>query len=116
MSGYVCRPDVQRAGASPGPSGPVSAMWDITTTAQRRNEIYGFRNRRPPTHMFDATDTRGLAFTQRIYSPVWDPNNPDTGVNDVQSFYVNAVPLPGAAWLFASGMVGLFGAMRRTVH
>lgn len=59
---------------------------------------------------FDATDTRGLVFAQRSsYSSSYGP---EFNFDNAQSFYVNAVPLPGAAWLLVSGMVGLGGAAR----
>lgn len=59
---------------------------------------------------FNPTDTRSLIFTQSLsYSGLGDPS---AAINDVQSFYVNAVPLPGALWLFGSGLAGLIGVIR----
>jgi hypothetical protein len=59
---------------------------------------------------FNSSDTRGLVFDQSsYYSGILDGHP----INDVQSFYISAVPIPGALWLFGSGLVGLFGMMRR---
>ncbi len=60
---------------------------------------------------FNPSDTRGLVFTQRSSFPCY--GDPSCAINDVQSFYVSAVPLPGAVWLFSSGLAGLVGVMRR---
>lgn len=60
---------------------------------------------------FNPSDTRGLVFTQRESFPCY--GDPSCAVNDVQSFYVSAIPLPGAVWLFGSGLAGLIGMMRR---
>ena len=58
---------------------------------------------------FDASDTRGLVFAQRSsYSSSYA-----SSFDNAQSFYVYA-PLPGTAWLLASGMAGLIGAVRST--
>jgi len=60
---------------------------------------------------FNAADARGLVFTQSSsFSGLGDPS---LAFNDVQSFYISAVPLPGAVWLFGSGLVGVIGLRRR---
>lgn len=59
---------------------------------------------------FNAADTRSLVFNQSsYYSGILD----GYPINDVQSFYVSAVPVPGAVWLFGSGLMGLIGLIRR---
>lgn len=60
---------------------------------------------------FNPADTRALVYTQRIYSPCYA--DPYCGGELQSSFYINAVPLPGAVWLFGSGLAGLIGVMRR---
>jgi hypothetical protein len=60
---------------------------------------------------FNPLDTRGLVYTQSLYSPC---DTADCTVNDVTSFYISAVPIPGAMWLFGSGLAGLIGLMWRT--
>jgi hypothetical protein len=60
---------------------------------------------------FNPSDASGLVFTQRESYPCY--GDPSCAVNDVQSFYISAVPVPGALWLFGSGLVGLIGMMRR---
>jgi len=64
------------------------------------------------THLFDTS----LTGTEFIFS------NPNSGggstVSNDKQFYINslsvqAVPVPAAAWLFASGLLGLAGAARR---
>jgi hypothetical protein len=50
-----------------------------------------------------------------------DPNGPflgaakfqSTGIEGLQSDWVGAVPVPAAAWLFGSGLLGLVGVARR---
>lgn len=61
---------------------------------------------------FNASDARGLVFTQSESYPCY--GDPSCAVNDMQSFYVSAVPVPGALWLFGSGLLGLIGMMRRS--
>ena len=63
-------------------------------------------------HMyFNPSDMRGLVFTQRqSFSCYGDPL---CAVNDVQSFYISAVPLPAGVWLFGSGMLGLLRMLYR---
>jgi hypothetical protein len=60
---------------------------------------------------FNPSDSRGLVFTQSESFPCY--GDPSCAMNDVQSFYVSAVPVPGAVWLFGSGLAGLIGMMRR---
>lgn len=60
---------------------------------------------------FNPSDTRGLAFTQYETFPCY--GDPSCAMHDVQTFYVSAVPIPAAAWLFGSGLAVLIGAMRR---
>lgn len=55
---------------------------------------------------FDPADTRGLIYTQ---SSSYSGSN----LNGVQSFYISAVPVPAAVWLFGSGLLGLFGVVCR---
>lgn len=62
---------------------------------------------------FNPSDTRGLVYTQRSSYPGYG-GNPSSTINDVQSFYVSAVPVPGAVWLFVSGLAVLVGVMQRT--
>jgi hypothetical protein len=59
---------------------------------------------------FDPLDTRGLVFTQQSSFTCY--GDPSCATNDVQSFYVSAVPIPAAAWLFGSGLIGLLGIAR----
>ncbi|HED18066.1 MAG TPA: hypothetical protein ENI74_01000 [Gammaproteobacteria bacterium] len=62
------------------------------------------------TLAFNAADTRAL-----LYQVISDDNGSDSGssINTTQSYYVAVVPLPAAAWLFASGLLCLTGFMRR---
>lgn len=60
---------------------------------------------------FNPSDTRGLVFTQSETYPC--NGDPTCAVNDLQSFYVSAVPVPATVWLFVSGLAGLIGVMRR---
>lgn len=63
---------------------------------------------------FNPADTRNLVFTESSsYSGLGDPS---TAINDVQSLYISAVPLPGAMWLFSFGLAGLMGIMRHSNH
>lgn len=56
---------------------------------------------------FNASDTRGLVYSQ---SSFYYNGDPAYGV--AQSFYITAVPEPSAAWLFGFGLVGV-SAMAR---
>ena len=61
---------------------------------------------------FDPSDSRGLVFTQSTHAPC--DGDPECIPDDLQqSFYVSAVPVPAAAWLFGSGFAALLGAMQR---
>jgi hypothetical protein len=64
---------------------------------------------------FNAADTRSLLYQVSLYDPYgYDLATDDyTGILDTQSYYINAVPLPAAAWLFGSGLLGLVGITRR---
>lgn len=51
----------------------------------------------------------------------WDANSPDPilivsfeAYESTGSFLVRTVPIPGAVWLFGTGLVGLFGLFRRS--
>lgn len=63
---------------------------------------------------FNPSDTRGLVYTQSSSYPGYN-GDPSTAVNGVQSFYISAVPVPAAAWLFGSGLLGLMGVVRRKI-
>ncbi len=56
---------------------------------------------------FDASDMRGLVYSQGSYYFDGDPPYGTT-----QAFYVSAIPEPGAAWLFGFGLLGV-GAVAR---
>jgi hypothetical protein len=60
---------------------------------------------------FNSSDPRGLVYEQRSSFPCY--GDPSCAINDVQSFYVSAVPIPAAAWLFGSGLLCLIGVSRR---
>lgn len=74
----------------------------------------------PDANLFTRAEGNSLQF--EFYSPVqYDPNDPNSidpygnyflietaGVNNI-----SAVPVPAAAWLFASGLIGLAGFARR---
>lgn len=60
---------------------------------------------------FSSSDSRGLVFMQNESFPCY--GDPSCAISDAQSFYVSAVPIPGAVWLFGSGLAGLIGVMRR---
>jgi hypothetical protein len=60
---------------------------------------------------FNPSDARGLVYEQRSSYPCYGDSSCAT--NDVQSFYVSAIPVPAAAWLFGSGLIGLVGISRR---
>ncbi len=63
---------------------------------------------------FNAADSRALLYEVRLYDPYgYDPDTMDyTGVLTRQSYYIAAVPLPAAIWLFVSG-AGLLGLLVR---
>ncbi len=63
---------------------------------------------------FNPGDTRGLVFTQYSYYSGLD--YPLGAIDDRQSFYISAVPLPGAMWLFSFGLAGLIGVMRHSYY
>ncbi len=58
--------------------------------------------------IFNLKDSRGNSITD--YSAL----SADSGFNYAKA-YVSSVPLPAAAWLFGSGLLGLVGMMRRQV-
>lgn len=58
-------------------------------------------------YAFNPDDARNLVYTQHE-----SYNGQSFPYNNTQSFYIAAVPLPGAVWLFASGLVALLGARR----
>lgn len=60
---------------------------------------------------FNPLDTRGLVFTQYQTYPCYGDTS--CAMDDSQAFYVSAVPVPGAMWLFGSGLAGLVGLLRR---
>lgn len=57
---------------------------------------------------FDASDTRGLVYSQGAY---YFDGEPPYGTK--QAFYITAVPEPGMAWLFGFGLLGV-GAVARS--
>lgn len=58
---------------------------------------------------FDSLDTRGLVYSQsQSYSDFYS----DTYYGATQSFYISAVPEPGALWLFGFGLIGVVVAVR----
>lgn len=60
---------------------------------------------------FNPSETRGLVYEQRSSYPCY--GDPSCATNDVQSFYVSAVPIPTAVWLLGSGLIGLGGVAIR---
>lgn len=56
---------------------------------------------------FNPSDARNLVYAQHESF-----DGQDFPFNNTQSFNIPAVPLPGAFWLFASGLVALIGARR----
>ena len=56
-----------------------------------------------------ADDSRGILYSQRHY---YDDGDPSTSYYAEQVFAVQAVPVPAAAWLFGSGLIGLVGFAR----
>ena len=59
---------------------------------------------------FNPLDARGLVYTQRSSFSCY--GDISCATNDVQYFYVSAVPIPAAGWLFSSGLIGLIGIAR----
>ncbi|BAV34766.1 hypothetical protein SCL_2489 [Sulfuricaulis limicola] len=61
--------------------------------------------------MFDLGDGQ-QAMSAKLYSNYfsWAVHSGDVGVA------VSSVPVPAAAWLFGSGLIGLFGMAKRKVH
>ena len=45
-----------------------------------------------------------------VYALVWIPENPPY---IIQGTLISAVPIPGAIWLFSSGLIGMVGLARR---
>lgn len=56
----------------------------------------------------NAADVRDVLYSHKSYF-----NDPDNGFFQEQVFAVQAVPLPAAAWLFISGLIGLAGFSKR---
>lgn len=52
-----------------------------------------------------------FASSMTDYSTFWEASSDDFPLNEVA--IISAVPLPAAAWLFGSGIIGLFGIARR---
>jgi hypothetical protein len=73
--------------------------------------MYGDFGTQIGLYAFNPSDTRGLVYIRGTSSPGY-PGGPGP-VGAEQSFYVSAVPLPGAVWLFGSGLLGLLGVSRR---
>lgn len=59
---------------------------------------------------FNAQDARALLYTQQETFPCY--GDVSCVIDDSQSYYVSSVPLPGALWLFGSGVIGLIAAGR----
>jgi hypothetical protein len=56
-------------------------------------------------------DTRSVVYTQGYGLGLYP--NPLDAFDALQTYDLNSVPLPGAIWLFGSGLTGLFSVMRR---
>jgi hypothetical protein len=57
----------------------------------------------------NSSDTRSLVFTQSS----GEHANFQGDYDSVQTYNISSVPLPGALWLFGSGLLGLVSIMRR---
>lgn len=93
---------------------PLPCLADNCETTARLNLVqltYGNFGSIIALTSFNPSDTRGLVLTQSSTFPCY--GEPSCAINDVQSFYVSAVPLPGAVWLFGSGLASLIGVIRR---
>lgn len=59
------------------------------------------------TSTFDPSDSRGLLLSHRSFYESWS--------STTHAFYVQAVPLPAAAWMFASGLIAVGALARKRV-
>lgn len=97
----------KRAGFSTTVDGIADDPGVVCFAGQACQSVFGSYNNN------QTGDTVNFSITNLVFNPGSDPNAADATFTGNFSFTVSEVPLPAAAWLFGSALLGL-GALKRS--